>query len=83
MCLHSELLLKHSEKDFTLRTPDIHKLHVVAVENDSSLTPVYGVAKYCSFAVVAGFSAVESLLPDITHDCMKSVILYFFAAFVC
>ena len=81
MCLHSELLLKHSENDFTPRTPDIHKLHVAAVENDSSLKPVYGVAKDCAFAVVAGFSAVESLPPDIMHDCLEGVILYFMQYF--
>ena len=34
MCLHSELLLKHCENDFTMGTPDIHKLHVVAAEKD-------------------------------------------------
>ena len=42
---------------------------------------MYGVAKDCAFAVAAGFSAVESLPPDIMHDCLEGVILYFMQYF--
>ena len=77
MCMYNDLLIKHNESKFRLRTPLMHELHLQAIEQDRSLIRAYGVVSKCSLSDLVGFSPATAFPPDIMHDCLEGVIPVF------
>ena len=73
-CTYSEIKSKHTDEDFILRNPVSHSVQVQAVASNSSLIPLYGVRGSCPLSSLNGFSAVNSIPPDIMDDCLEGVI---------
>ena len=77
MCMNNDLLIKHKESKFRLRTPLMHELHLQAIEQDRSLIRAYGVVSKCSLSDLVGFSPATAFPPDIMHNCLEGVIPLF------
>ena len=77
MCMNNDLLIKHKESKFRLRTPLMHELHLQAIEQDRFLIRTYGVVSKCSLSDLVGFSPATAFPPDIMHDCLEGVIPVF------
>ena len=75
--MYNDLLIKHNESKFRLRTPLLHELHLQAIEQNHSLIRAYGVVSKCSLSDLVRFSPVTAFLPDIMHDCLEGVIPVF------
>jgi len=63
-----------SEEDCILRTAEGHAYHVKAVENDSTLSAVYGVKYASPFQGVALFNPVTFFPPDDLHDVLEGLM---------
>ena len=77
MCMYNDLLIKHNESKFRLRTPLMHELHLQAIKQDRSLIRAYGVVSKCNLSDLIGFSPATAFPPDIMHDCLEGVIPVF------
>ncbi|XP_064464695.1 uncharacterized protein LOC135376003 [Ornithodoros turicata] len=73
MAVHRELSVKHSERDFVLRSPQGHKYHLEMLENGLPALSLYGVKSQCALTF-EGFEPTEHLPPDLMHDLHEGVI---------
>ena len=71
-----------SEEDCTLRSAEGHAYHVKAVENDSTLSAVYGVKYASPFVGLTLFDPVTFFPPDVMHDVLEGLMAVIIAVVV-
>ena len=76
MTRKEDLSTKLSEDDCVLRSKDVHKYHLDAIENDASNAPIYGVRGDSALSAIDSFHVIECLPPDIMHDCLEGVFIW-------
>lgn len=77
LCLYDDIFIKFHPAYFTMRSPEIHQLHINAVKNDSTLVSAYGVRCEPPFEKLNSFNAITSLPPDCQHDFLEGIIPFF------
>lgn len=74
MATRNDITKKFTEKDFVLRTKDVHARHVQLVATDPKLSSIYGVAGKSCLSEIDSFDVTQGLPPDIMHDIFEGVI---------
>lgn len=67
---------KHGCENLNMRTIEMYSEQVALVENDKSLTNVYGLNANCPLNVRDNFHCITGLPSDIAHDMFEGVVSY-------
>lgn len=75
LALYCEINHKFEEKDFIVRSSDIHKYHLSAIkDNNPSGALVYGVDHKCPLETLEYFDTTNAFPPDLMHDFLEGVV---------
>lgn len=68
-------LKTHVNEGVQIRSSDVHKYHLTALEENNQLTKqTYGVVKECLFTELNYFDVTRQFPPDLMHDFLEGVI---------
>lgn len=73
MCTYKNLKELHLKTDFLHRSEELYNRHLELIQNDQSLSSVYGIKQECRFNSLSFFHVTTGLPSDPMHDLLEGV----------